>query len=907
MGYFMAIDLREVGSGEKRTSLNENFNIIENAINDSLLWRDGNQPMAGSLDMDSERIINLPDAVTDQEPATYGQLLSAVLGEGVGTASVVVDSFALAVTSDTTDEVIITKGYYASTPGIGSSMYVKTDITGTVGQTDGGSYFIGVDGFRWELLHSGTVMLEQFGAQEDTAMGDIPRAISALTSVSKITTNLSKLVFDKTWPVNRSDIEIDFNGADIDWTGVYNIYYDDYGLGVPGDNLGIGDRTVGVIGFRAVPADTDIKTVSSSIVDGTNKLTLDSVTGLAVDDYVHLSIEYPLRSETQIARITDISGSDVTINYAFGWVVTSCTLQKIDLYENVKVKNVGKFNDLAIYEDTVDSAAWAACAIATRGCANVEIDGIETNNTNMPSVMVYECTEVKASNILCKNPRNTTPGRGYSFQIIKSSFFEVDNIGGWYNRHTFDSSGGSYGKISRCYAVKDGNDAAYTFTTHGQYEHDLVYKDCYDIGARLSMAGARSGIAFGASNKRYSVENCHFSGLVQVENVDDLVVRDTDLTGVDPVNRHRVGVRGSVIFENVKFNPASLLLISRHNDISGAITPDFGRIVFRDCELPNDMRHHFHEGDYLFENCTGFTEFDFTSAGGDDPVSVWPRTITVRSCDMSVDTTMNFRVQDKLLFDRVNFNVLATPAAMFAYDTAGEVEFFNCSASASSDITIFCRAPITKVDGGEWSNVGVRAEYNVTAGIVPVRYELSNIYSSCDGGIWRADGTDGIAASAKGCTFTGTGGLKLQGDAMTNTSWRLSNVYSEYDMKTSLSTGVVSLEHSGCSSPTLGEYYSGGIEEISTSDTLDIGDIGRWFVDTSTGTNTLTIPAGLPVGFSFSVLKDADSGTLTAVETGPEVLTGSSGIVSGTATLVNRTTKKFTKITSTNWYVEQYT
>ena len=69
----MTIDLKEVGSGFKRTSLNENFIDIEDAINNDLLWRDGSQPMAGSLDMDSERIINLPDAVTDQEPITLGQ------------------------------------------------------------------------------------------------------------------------------------------------------------------------------------------------------------------------------------------------------------------------------------------------------------------------------------------------------------------------------------------------------------------------------------------------------------------------------------------------------------------------------------------------------------------------------------------------------------------------------------------------------------------------------------------------------------------------------------------------------------------------------------------------------------------------------------------------------------------
>ncbi len=262
----MTIDLKEVGSGFKRTSLNENFVDIEDAINNDLLWRDGSQPMAGSLDMNSERIINLPDADTEQEPVTLGQLRAAVLDfdkakryevklgsqavggvfnlnemtytpntnnlevirngqtlirgvhytevdsntvsvfttvlatdhfvfksdedialnttttasvshvdngvgvnlndflQDVGSGSSAVDSFALAVASTATGEIITTKGYYSTTPNVGASTYIKTTTTGTVGETDGGSYYHGPDGFKWVLLHGGSVGYTQFGA-----------------------------------------------------------------------------------------------------------------------------------------------------------------------------------------------------------------------------------------------------------------------------------------------------------------------------------------------------------------------------------------------------------------------------------------------------------------------------------------------------------------------------------------------------------------------------------------------------------------------------------------------------------------------------------------------------------------------------------------------------------------------
>jgi hypothetical protein len=76
----------------------------------------------------------------------------------------IVDSFADAIASDTIEEIIFTKGYYTATPTVGSSTYVKTTTTGTVGETDGGSYFIGTDGFKWILLHNDSVTYTQFGA-----------------------------------------------------------------------------------------------------------------------------------------------------------------------------------------------------------------------------------------------------------------------------------------------------------------------------------------------------------------------------------------------------------------------------------------------------------------------------------------------------------------------------------------------------------------------------------------------------------------------------------------------------------------------------------------------------------------------------------------------------------------------
>lgn len=60
-------------------AINNNNTLIEAAIDNSIS-RDGTQPnqMNSSLDMNSNQIINLPDASSDQEPVTYGQFINGV-------------------------------------------------------------------------------------------------------------------------------------------------------------------------------------------------------------------------------------------------------------------------------------------------------------------------------------------------------------------------------------------------------------------------------------------------------------------------------------------------------------------------------------------------------------------------------------------------------------------------------------------------------------------------------------------------------------------------------------------------------------------------------------------------------------------------------------------------------------
>jgi hypothetical protein len=83
------------------TTINNNNTLITQAI-ENTISRDGTLPntMNSRLDMNSNQIINLPDATTDQEPVTYGQYVDGITSVNNG---VVVDgSFILAEHDDTT-------------------------------------------------------------------------------------------------------------------------------------------------------------------------------------------------------------------------------------------------------------------------------------------------------------------------------------------------------------------------------------------------------------------------------------------------------------------------------------------------------------------------------------------------------------------------------------------------------------------------------------------------------------------------------------------------------------------------------------------------------------------------------------------------------------------------------------
>lgn len=189
-------------------AINSNNTIIEEAIENSIS-RDGTQPnqMNSVLDMNSNRIINLPEATSDQEPVTFGKYMEGITS--VANGAVIDGSF---ITLDSNpaliNERILTAGpsieIVDEGPGgnavIGLSSQELSAIAGAGSEADKFPYYddIGsvaltdLSSFARTLLDDSDAVTARATLGVSTGSGDLVAA-NNLSDVADITTARNNL------------------------------------------------------------------------------------------------------------------------------------------------------------------------------------------------------------------------------------------------------------------------------------------------------------------------------------------------------------------------------------------------------------------------------------------------------------------------------------------------------------------------------------------------------------------------------------------------------------------------------------------------------------------------------------------------------------------------------------------
>jgi len=863
----MTIDLKDVGSGYKRTAINENFTDIEGAVNSSLLWRDGSMPMAGSLDMDSNRIINLPDAKSEQEPATYGQLLrSAASAEG---ESVAVESFADALAYGNTAGYITTKGYYEDTPGVGSATYSKTTTTGTVGDTDGGSYFIGVDGFKWVLTHNGTVYIEQFGVREGVAAGDAVRTACNVATVKEVKTNLPTAIFDRIVYIDRNDLLVDLTGCVVSWIGNYDVYAEFGGLDL--DN----SRNIGI--FHAAGSLTgSAETTTTTIVEGTRVLDVANGSDYSEGQFVCLQVSYPRRTSTTVkvvARVVEVVGNSITLDYTFGWAANSCTIQPVDVRRDITVKGFNFVDNSGALDAVLENKVSGVGYRYAYKCHAINTTGENYSYPLNITKYVHTCHQIDAHAI---RPRFTDAGQGYTVQVNEGIFCNTIRPVGEQVRHVIDYTGGGYNKVVEGRAVRTTTSSQYS--VHGMYEHDLEFIDCSMIQGDNSFAFADSGSSFGEAAKRMTIDGGRFSGRVKSQNVTDLTIKGGAefLYGGYSTNEIELGCNGTLRVEDVKF-PYDTLVRTRPR----ATNPEtIGDIHISRSVLPEEFRFTFHTGRVFIDDCE-ITGLAVSSA----PHS---KSLKVTGGKVNLEGSWRVTTEESITFDGVDIE----------------------QASGTSNSRIVCEAPVVSgTDCTFYNGAGMFGSGSVvdvfildgTKSVVPDASATSSQFA--------LDDTTNARMIVSGCALLADAGALGVSDTLDPTGPGTTNSNASITIADSYVEGDVRIDASFVKDVDVSatKFRDAGLSNnyvrtlTGTTYTLAAGDEGAILVFPP-ATFDFTIPDTLPVGFEFKMTLPETTGVVNTILSGSETVVGRSNGALTSGTAVNQDMFTVTKITATKWF-----
>lgn len=469
------IELGPITSGYNLSKINENFQKLEGELNNNVLYRQDiiGEPnhMSATLDMNSNRIINLPDAISNSEPVTLGQLIA-------------VDS--------------------------GDSLELRVELA-----SSGGASMVGFMEDTVETALSGTIRLESLdvGAAPDAGV-----LITQLVNAGYRHITCDTDCTMTTRPKIPSNCKVEMN-CKVTWDGVSGAILSETVL--PGV-FEIGGTLVGAQSTR---------TLAANVIEGDNTIKLDSVAGIAKGEYWWIRPQASqwgkLSYMLQIADV-DVANNILTISYRHGWDIASGSaylMQKVDpvIGASVYIKEL----NYQTIEGTNDGVAGVARQY-TVGC-DVKVD--LAYNTKWPVILNRWNMHGTSELGLLRDPQDvTTGGTGYGIHNIHGLYHRTKAARTQNARHVVDWSGCAYCEDENCYDDRWGLVGTTSFSCHQAYDHDctlrnfsgwLAWGNLPVFGQSMKRMRAEKGIAQGQLLNQNTTPECSF---VDIEVFGDIIL-----------------------------------------------------------------------------------------------------------------------------------------------------------------------------------------------------------------------------------------------------------------------------------------------------------------------------------------------------------------------------------------------
>lgn len=383
----------------------------------------------------------------------------------------------------------------------------------------------------------------------------------------------------------------------------------------------------GVLSFKGEVLSTVSATLSATLAEGSNTLNLPGH-GLAVGDHVFIKIADPSAGGSTLlkfkllsrhCKVVGIAGNDVTFDYRTAFVMPSgspVTVSKLRPMLGVTVKNPN-IEDVSAYPyggATTDDQKWkGASGIVFEYAAFCHSFGGKFKGIPKVSMEGQACYGCSFGNSELDTPKETVSG-GYLAKFEDSLYCYSSGLQADNERHVIDFTASSNCVVERSGSWKTANAS---FVTHGTYEHDITWRDCWGY---MSMAG--SGVDFGQKNRRMKVERHNGSNLnisSTGQSVYDSVFEDCEFTSVSYLN-----LDGNT-YDRCKFR--NLTTLQQNGAFSGNKTvfkqtylyqvqsPFIPASAASDLEFNGGLIYCLAAADILGTGKVLFTKVDFSTAG----------------------------------------------------------------------------------------------------------------------------------------------------------------------------------------------------------------------------------------------------------------------------------------------------
>ncbi|MFE7106978.1 peptidase C14 [Streptomyces sp. NPDC057575] len=431
---------------------------------------------------------------------------------------------------------VLIAGYH--TPGDGGSMAVRWDKKSTTAHNGGTVIAPAKTGTgRWHQLHTGTLDFRTFGHFDAKTPADAALdAVIADNSVHRIEAH-TDLLFTKRHLFNRSDIELDFGGHLIRTEGIEKNTHDNpFGA---------------VLSFRGTVTDTTVRhTLSGKVIELTDTFPVPDAKAFEVGQWWSVQVdpvaggggdERELQKLVEVTEIVD--AGHIRIGYLNGWELAEgrrLTWTRIEPVRSTHIRNM-------VFEGAGPDEYTGSHPVSFEYAVGCDVSGIHASGTFWPVIMRRWCTRFRTEDCSLKNPPTVEyGGAGYLTQQIYCLYGRVADCTTSNVRHLNDLTASAYCTVVNCHG--DGDDAGGNpFTTHGQYEHDLLFD-----GNSGLMDIANSGAQWGISAKRITVRRHVCSWFTANTKITDLTLEDItviarptfDQAGTLTVNADGAQVRG---------------------------------------------------------------------------------------------------------------------------------------------------------------------------------------------------------------------------------------------------------------------------------------------------------------------------------------------------------------------------